>query len=423
MTRIWAGGNVIGTRSSGPPPTPIKSPRMRLLSKQSDVLEGQLSDARKRIAELERDLARSATRDQLTETLLTLRAFRTQLELDVQRAHRYRRPLSVAVIDIDGFRSINLKHGYGAGDSVLVAVAGVVSRLTRAHDLACRTGGDEFALLLPETGSQGAVGAVDRLLRALEDISAGPIRGLNISVGIAALRPKQSPERLLACAHQALEQARAGGGGRAAVHSNSGELDEISGDPSHGDVVAALASALQERDQYTSDHSESVVDVAGRIGETLAMDEEEISKLRTAALLHDIGKVGVPDHILHKPGPLDEQEWEIMRQHPVIGERILRAIPGLGGIAKIVRHEHERWDGRGYPDRLGGDEIPIGARIILACDAYHAMTSDRPYRAAMTHSEAVAELTRNAGTQFDPNVAEALVGYLYGRRQGGVTTL
>jgi HD-GYP domain-containing protein (c-di-GMP phosphodiesterase class II) len=166
-----------------------------------------------------------------------------------------------------------------------------------------------------------------------------------------------------------------------------------------------------------------VVDVAGRVGEALALDEEQISKLRTAALLHDIGKVGVPDEILHKPGPLDESEWEIMRQHPIVGERILRAIPGLGGVAKIVRHEHERWDGKGYPDGLAGEEIPIGSRIILVCDAYHAMTSDRPYRMAMSHTDAVAELTRNAGSQFDPNVAEALVGYLYGRRQTGITGL
>ena len=146
------------------------------------------------------------------------------------------------------------------------------------------------------------------------------------------------------------------------MYASGDESEEVSPDPTHGDVVAALASALQERDQYTGDHSESVVDVAGRVGEALAMGEEEISKLRTAALLHDIGKVGVPDEILHKPGPLDEREWEIMRQHPVIGERILRAIPGLGGVAKIVRHEHERWDGKGYPDGLAGGRDPARAR-------------------------------------------------------------
>ena len=396
---------------------------MGLLSKQGDVLESQLQEARKRIAELEAELSRSSTRDQLTESLLTLHAFRAQLELDVQRAHRYRRPLSVAIIDIDGFRSINLNHGYGAGDQVLVAVAGVIAQMTRAHDLACRMGGDEFAVLLPETGSHDAHQAVERILIGLEDLSAGPVRGISVSIGVAALGPKQSPEQLLASANKALEQARASGGGRAAIASGGDEGEEVVPDIGHGDVVAALASALQERDQYTGEHSESVVDVAGRVGEALALDEEQISKLRTAALLHDIGKVGVPDEILHKPGPLDEREWDVMREHPVIGERILRAIPGLGSVAKIVRHEHERWDGKGYPDGLAGEEIPIGARIILVCDAYHAMTSNRPYRAAMTHTEAVAELTRNAGSQFDPNVSEALIGYLYGRRQSGITGL
>jgi diguanylate cyclase (GGDEF)-like protein len=382
-----------------------------------------LQKAHKRIAELGAGLSRSATRDQLTESLLTLRAFRAQLELDVQRAHRYRRPLSVAIIDIDGFRNINLNHGYGTGDQVLVAVSSVISQMTRAHDLACRMGGDEFAVLLPETGSSDAHQAIERILIGLEDVVAGPVRGVSVSIGVAGLHPKQTPEQLLASANKALAQARAGGGGRAAIYSNGGDGEEVAPGLGRDDVVVALASALQERDQYTGDHSESVVDVAGRVGEALALDAEQIATLRTAALLHDIGKVGVPDEILHKDGPLDEREWEIMREHPVIGERILRAIPGLGGVAKIVRHEHERWDGKGYPDGLAGEEIPIGARIILVCDAYHAMTSDRPYRSAMSHSEAVAELTRNAGTQFDPNVAEALVGYLYGRRQTGITGL
>jgi two-component system cell cycle response regulator len=144
-----------------------------------------------------------------------------------------------------------------------------------------------------------------------------------------------------------------------------------------------------------------------------------VRQVRMGALLHDIGKVGIPDDVLHKQGPLDEREWELMRQHPVIGERILRMIPGLGQIARIVRHEHERWDGGGYPDGLAGTAVPVGSRIILACDAYHAMTSDRPYRQAMSHADAIGELTGNAGTQFDPEVVQALVGYLYGRRQSG----
>ena len=188
-------------------------------------------------------------------------------------------------------------------------------------------------------------------------------------------------------------------------------------------MIAALASTLGERDRYTGDHSESVVELAARVGEGLALDLEEIARLRTAALLHDIGKVGVPDEILHKPGALDEREWEMMRQHPVIGERIIRAIPGMGPIARIVRHEHERWDGDGYPDGLVGEEIPIESRIILACDAYHAMTSDRPYRKAMSHREAMAELTRQRRHSVRPQVVEALVGYLYGRRQSGLAAV
>jgi HD-GYP domain-containing protein (c-di-GMP phosphodiesterase class II) len=126
--------------------------------------------------------------------------------------------------------------------------------------------------------------------------------------------------------------------------------------------------------------------------------------------------VAIPDEILHKAGPLDEHEWNVMRQHPMIGERILRAIPGLGSVARIVRHEHERYDGRGYPDGLEGDEIPIGARIILACDAYHAMVSDRPYREALNHAAAIRELATNAGMQFDPDVTEVLIRCLYRSR-------
>jgi HD-GYP domain-containing protein (c-di-GMP phosphodiesterase class II) len=157
------------------------------------------------------------------------------------------------------------------------------------------------------------------------------------------------------------------------------------------------------------------VQLATQVARGLALSADDVQRVRTAALLHDIGKVAIPDAVLHKPATLDTREWEVMQEHPVIGERILRAIPGFGGVARIVRHEHERFDGSGYPDGLQGEEIPIGARIILACDAYHAMTSDRPYREGMTHAEAVRELAKGAGTQFDPQVTEVLIGCLYAR--------
>ena len=159
------------------------------------------------------------------------------------------------------------------------------------------------------------------------------------------------------------------------------------------------------------------------MGETLALDGEEISRVRTAALLHDIGKVGVPDEILHKPGPLDRPR--VGDHAPAPGDRRAHPArhPGSGRRGARRRHEHERWDGKGYPDRLAGAAIPLGSRIILACDAYHAMISDRPYRKAMQHAEAMAELTGNAGTQFDPEVVQALVGYLFGRRQAGLAAV
>jgi diguanylate cyclase (GGDEF)-like protein len=386
-------------------------------------LSDELAAARQRVGELEEELTRVSQRDPLIPSLLSLGAFRTQLELDVARAHRYAQPLTVALLDIDRFRHLNLERGYAAGDAVLVAVGGLIAQRTRVHDLACRMGGDEFGFLLPETDAIAAQQSIERILVELEDLEARGVRGVSVSVGIAALESGGKPESVLAAARAALEQARAGGGRQAVVFGGYSESRDAVLELGHGDVIAALASALQERDRYTGDHSESVVDLTARVGEALALDSQEICRVRTAALLHDIGKVGVPDEILHKPGPLTDREWEIMRQHPVIGERILRAIPGLGDVARIVRHEHERWDGKGYPDQLAGAEIPVGSRIILACDAYHAMTSDRPYRKGMDHAEAMAELTSNAGTQFDPEVVEALVGYLFGRRQAGLTAV
>jgi diguanylate cyclase (GGDEF)-like protein len=394
-----------------------------VLSRERHRLAAELAAARQRISELETEISRLGSRDPITRELLSLAGFRAQLELDVERAKRYKRPVTVALLDLDRFRYLNLKHGYGTGDQVLGAVGALIAARTRGSDLACRVGGDEFAILFGDTGSAQAAEALRRLLVELEDLEAGGVRGYSASVGIATLEQGESPEELLAAAGSALEQSRAAGGGQAVVFEGSEDESQEPLASGHGNVVAALVSALGERDRYTGEHSESVVELTARVGAELALDAEDIARLRTAALLHDIGKVGVPDEILQKPGPLDSREWEIMRQHPVIGERIVRAIPGMGAIARIVRHEHERWDGGGYPDGLAGEAIPIDARIILACDAYHAMTSDRPYRRAMSHREALAELTTNAGSQFDPNVVEALVGYLYGRRQAGLAAV
>jgi HD-GYP domain-containing protein (c-di-GMP phosphodiesterase class II)/GGDEF domain-containing protein len=177
-------------------------------------------------------------------------------------------------------------------------------------------------------------------------------------------------------------------------------------------TIHALTSALDARDAYTKDHSAVTAELAVNVGRHLGLEGDALAAVEQAAVLHDIGKLGIPNEILHSPDPLTPEQWALMRTHPEIGERILSHIPGLEALAKAVRHEHERWDGRGYPDGLAGDRIPLASRIVFACDAYHAMTSDRPYRAAMGHAAAREELQANAGTQFDPQVVVALLGVL-----------
>ncbi|HEV2062411.1 MAG TPA: diguanylate cyclase [Solirubrobacteraceae bacterium] len=176
--------------------------------------------------------------------------------------------------------------------------------------------------------------------------------------------------------------------------------------------VHALLAALEARDDYTGQHSESVVELASLVARSLGLSARETRSVEHVALLHDVGKVGIPDHVLQKRGPLDAEEWKLMRRHPVIGERIVAAIPPLAHLASAIRAEHERWDGRGYPDGLHGVQIPIASRIVFACDAWHAMTSDRPYRRAMPLADARAELMANAGSQFDPEVVETLLAAL-----------
>ncbi len=176
--------------------------------------------------------------------------------------------------------------------------------------------------------------------------------------------------------------------------------------------VGALLAALDARDGYTGEHSKGVVDLSVRVARRLGLSEEEVSDVKQAALLHDVGKIGIPDSILNKPGPLDEGEWEQMRQHPAIGERIVRSTEGLARLAPVIRAEHERWDGKGYPDGLKGEEIPLASRIVFACDTFHAMTSDRPYRKSIGLRAALEELKRNANAQVCPRIIEALLNVI-----------
>ena len=379
-------------------------------------LEELLAESRARIDELENELRAHTETDRVTG-LATLDRLRNQLDMEAARARRHGRALSVAVLDVDDFRAACARHGHAAGDEILRTVARALVEQTRAHDISCRGAGDEFVILMPETDLQGAAACCERILHELETTRAGEVESVRMSAGIAVYERSESPAAVLGSAYVALDHSRRLGGHR--VTAGPDEEAVTPEENERRDAVSALAVTLGERDRYTGDHSEEVLKLVEDVARGLGLDDDEVDRIKAAALLHDIGKVAISDDILNKDGPLTDDEWKVMKDHTVIGERILRAIPGLGSVARIVRHEHERWDGTGYPDGIAGEAIPIGSRIILACDAYHAMTSDRPYREAMSHAEAVAELSRHAGTQFDEQVVEVLVGQLYLTRQGG----
>ena len=351
--------------------------------------------------------------------MLRVEAFREQLVGELQRTRRRGLEGALVVLQVDRIADVHRDHGFAVGDAMLGALVESLRAGTRAEDVIGRTGDDRFALMLRDAGADATSACVGRLLGDLQKIEAGPIRGMSASAGVALFGAEDDdPVALFERAGQALADAQAAGGGRAVIAAGDGDGLGVSAELHRRDAVEALAIALLERDRYTGEHSESVVDMAVAVARGLGLSLPQIEDVRAAALLHDIGKVGIPDAILNKPGPLTPDERTVMAEHPVIGERILRGIGGFAPVAEIVRHEHESFDGSGYPDGLAGENIPIGSRIILACDAYHAMTSDRPYRSRMSHEDAFRELRRCTGHQFDPQVTAALVSRLYQQRAG-----
>ena len=330
-----------------------------------------------------RDLESAATTDALTGL-----ANRRQLFADLER--RIGRGTGAAAVlmlfDLDGFKRYNDTFGHLAGDALLTRLGHALRQAVAPYGRAYRLGGDEFCVL--------AGAAARDILESVAPVALaehGDGFAITASYGAVEIPAEATDAReALRIADQRMYAQKTSG--RASAERQSTDV---------------LLRALAERHPDLEQHFGGVAELAVAVGRRLGLEGEQLDYVRLAAELHDVGKVAIPDAILNKPGPLDDEEWAFMRRHTLIGERIVSAAPALGGVGKLVRASHERWDGGGYPDGLAGEAIPLGARIVAVCDSYDAIVADRPYRRGRSSGEALAELHRCAGSQFDPAAVDA----------------
>ena len=359
-------------------------------------------------ARLHEAVRATAERDPVTG-LYNHRAIHNHLDRALDQARRTRTPLAVAMLDLDGFKLYNDTHGHPAGDAALQIVAAALLDTCRPGDAVGRYGGDEFLVIVPGLGPADAADLGRRLRDAVATHTlrprAGPALPLRVSAGVAAY-PDDGADRdlLVARADARLYESKAHGEVVAAERARAGDATGVA--DAFG-VLDGLVTAVDRKDRYTRAHSEEVTRLALLLATELGFSPDTLRSVRLAGLLHDVGKIGVPDRILKKPGRLTPEESEIMNGHPALGEAIVAGLPDLAEIRTGVRSHHERWDGRGYPDGLAGVAIPLLGRLLAIPDCYSAMTTDRPYRTARAPVSALAEIQRGAGTQFDPTMAAA----------------
>ena len=301
-------------------------------------------------------------------------------------------PLSIIMGDVNGLKITNDVFGHAEGDRLLQKVAETLRDICRREDVIARWGGDEFLILLPRTAQPAAEEVIERAKQAFREKSEGT---LQLSVSLGCSTKTKEEEELQLTLRQAEEWM---------YHQKL-----LEGSSYRNAVISTLLATLYEKSMETEAHAERLKDYCQAVGKTLKMTGEELNELALLAVLHDIGKVGIPEAILQKPGPLTPPEWTEMRRHSEIGYRIAQSAPELSVVAEYILSHHERWDGEGYPRKLKGEEIPLFCRILAVADAYDAMTNDRVYRKALPQKDALAELSQNAGTQFDPMIVELFV--------------
>jgi diguanylate cyclase (GGDEF)-like protein/putative nucleotidyltransferase with HDIG domain len=378
-----------------------------------NTMGDELATRADRLAQAFDDLKRLSETDALTG-LLNHRAVHAALHQETSRAQRHALRFSVAIIDIDNFKLINDTYGHPAGDVVIRQVATVLVANTRATDIVGRHGGDEFTVILPETNADEAAAVADKLRRAMHDYPMVTADGLHIPIRLSlgtAVFPRDGVQanELLACADANLYQSKRRGGDAVtcADHEDGSALERLTA--GGFSMLDSLVAAVDNKDRYTRRHSEDVTRHALMVAEFLGLSDETQRVLRVAGLLHDVGKIGVPDALLRKPGRLTPREYEIVKHHAALGASIIQGIPDEEAIRQAIVSHHEHWDGTGFPSGTRGLAIPQLGRILAVADAYSAMTSDRPYRKALSRAEALEELRNGAGTQFDPQLVRVVL--------------
>ncbi|MDD5291663.1 MAG: PAS domain S-box protein [Candidatus Omnitrophica bacterium] len=398
------------------------------------VAEKELSMAKEKLESL-------ALKDTLTE-LYNKRYILERLNSEFERAKRSFSPLSLLQIDLDYFKSINDTYGYDFGDKVLIQVAKLLRSELRANDVIARWAGEEFMIILPEIDRENAILVSKKLIRVLEHKGFGDeknVVNLKCSIGVVSYPedPLFNPKEMIEAVEKSVFKVKTSGGDGVGSYIHGFMKDEdktaisekdrllkalkekmsffaVKGEDSILEAVYSLSKSLELKDHTTRQHSEKTVHYAVKLAQKFDLSEREVENVRRAAVLHDIGKIGIPDKILLKKGPLTKAEFEIVKQHPKIAADIMSVVEFLSESTPFVLHHHEKYDGTGYPDGLKGEEIPLGARIVSIVDVYEALTENRPYRKAFSKEEAIKIIQDSSGTQFDPKIAEAFLELIKG---------
>ena len=368
--------------------------------------------AQARLTRQTRQLLEASRRDALTG-LLNHGSAVAELATLLEATRESGAAVGVALVDIDGFRLLNETYGHAAGDGALVSIARALRTELSVASTIGRFGPDEFIVVAPPSCVSDLEPAIDRLRTRIEELSlqfgASERLPVSVSCGICYYPTNGSAATdLLAVATGALADAKAGGGRGVRVAQLDSD-DLAIAQRSSFDVLTGLVEAVDTKDRYTKQHSEDVARYAVFLADQLGLGPEERQSIELAGLLHDVGKIGVPGTILRKPGPLSADEYDAIKQHPALGDAIVRDLPNVEAVKAGVRHHHERWDGTGYIDGLAGEDIPLIARIVSVADAFSAMTTTRPYRKALTVAEALHRLREASGTQLDPRLVTAFV--------------